>query len=61
MPISKVKYLNKGDEVVITSDSLQDGKKIHAKISEISKISHNSKQFNDAVTNISIVLEKIRD
>lgn len=55
---SKVKYLSVGDPVTITSESLKDDKEIEAKIDEIAKISHKSVQFNDAVTNIIIDLEK---
>lgn len=55
---SKVKYLSVGDPVTITSESLKDNIKIEGKISEIGKISYNSKQFNDTVTNISINLDE---
>lgn len=58
IPNSKVKNITTGSKVIINSDSLLDGTKIEATVSDISKISTLSTKFNDSVTKINIKLEK---
>ena len=58
IPNSKVKNIKVGSKVIINSDSLPDGTKIEATVSDISKISTLSTKFNDSVTKINIKLEK---
>ncbi|WP_073508127.1 efflux RND transporter periplasmic adaptor subunit [Streptobacillus notomytis] len=52
VPNSKLKSIKEGAKVNITSESLEDSKIIKSSITEISKISKRSKQFNDAVTDV---------
>ena len=58
IPNSKVKNIKVGSKVIIKSDSLPDGTKIEATVSDISKISTLSTKFNDSVTKTNIKLEK---
>ena len=58
IPNSKVKNIKVGSKVIIKSDSLSDGTKIEATVSDISKISTLSTKFNDSVTKTNIKLEK---
>lgn len=58
IPNSKVKNMKEGNKVIISSDSLDEGVNILAKIDEISKISTKNSKFNDAVTTVKINLEK---
>ena len=58
IPNSKVKNIKVGSKVIIKSDSLPDGTKIEATVSDISKISTLSTKFNDSVTKTNVKLEK---
>ena len=58
IPNSKVKNIKVGSKVIIKSDSLPDGTKINAIVSDISKISTLSTKFNDSVTKTNVKLEK---
>ncbi|WP_314011211.1 efflux RND transporter periplasmic adaptor subunit [Pseudostreptobacillus hongkongensis] len=58
IPNSKIKNMKAGQKVIIKSTSLPDGTTIESTISEISRISEKNTQFNDAVTKITIKLEK---
>ncbi|CAM3057044.1 efflux RND transporter periplasmic adaptor subunit [Streptobacillus ratti] len=52
VPNAKLKSIKEGVKVNITSESLENGEVIESTITEISKISKKSKQFNDAVTDV---------
>ncbi|WP_064611987.1 efflux RND transporter periplasmic adaptor subunit [Streptobacillus moniliformis] len=52
IPNSKLRSIKEGAKVNVTSESLEINQVVETSISEISKISRRSKQFNDAVTDI---------
>lgn len=58
IPNSKIKNMKVGQKVMISSTSLADGVIIESSISEISRISEKNAQFNDAITKVTIKLEK---
>lgn len=54
VPNNKVKNLKVGNDVIITSNSLEEGKILNFKIDEIAKISKKDTTFNDSITDIMI-------
>lgn len=58
IPNASLKDIKEGNEVIITSDTLNEDVKIKSKIDSISKISKKSQKYNDIVTDIVIKLDK---